>query len=269
MNDWSIRNNDRPKVVVGSGWWYDGSSAPWAIGALATRSPAFFNVWRRQVHRCLRPLRIVVTDSASPVKPDHGSDPSLVWIELDRNYGHANDLRMGWIKTKYSGFTRSVMNGAMYALCCDADFYVYVEQDCLLFGDELLANAMGNATEDILLGARTENGVRADGAPAARMLQQSFMIVRRAALERFITSLLDSPWSDGEVPPEEIMEHRLAPFGLLRIPFGRSRPIDFGLTHFYAQHLSETELSRALQLLQASMPAEEIPLPARTGGGRS
>ncbi len=197
-----------------------------------------------------------MTDSASPVKPDHGSDPSLVWIELDRNYGHANALGKGWIKTKYSGFTRSVMNGAMYALCCDADFYVYVEQDCLLLGDDLLANAIGDATEDILVGAPTENGVGLNGAVAVRMLQQSFVIVRRAALERFINGLACSPWADGEVSPEEIMARRLAPFGLLRIPFGRSRPIDFGLTHFYAQHLTESELSRALQLLQTSLSAE-------------
>ncbi len=197
-----------------------------------------------------------MTDSASPVKPDHGSHTSLVWAELDRNYGHANDLRMGWINTKYSGFTRSVMNGAMYALCCDADFYVYVEQDCLLFGDDLLDRAIGDVTEDILLGAPTENGVGLDGTPAARMLQQSLMIVRGAALGRFISGLLGSPWSDGEVSPEEIMERRLAPFGLLRIPFGRSRPIDFSLTHFYAQHLTDSELTRALQHLQASLSTE-------------
>jgi hypothetical protein len=249
---------NRPKVVVGGGWWCDGGrGGPWAIGATATRSPAFFDLWLRQVHRCLRPHRIVVTDSASPIKPDHGSDPSLVWVELDRNYGHANDLRMGWIKTKYSGFTRSVLNGAMYALCCDADFYVYVEQDCLLFGDDLLANAVGDATEDILIGAPAENAVGLDGTAAARMHQQSLMIVRRSALERFITSLVGSLWSDGEVSPEQTMARRLAPFGIVRIPFGRSRPIDFGLTHFYAQHLNETELVRVLQLLRTNLTAEQ------------
>jgi hypothetical protein len=257
MNNGAIPGDNRPKVVVGSGWWYDGRCAPWTIGALATRSPAFFDLWLRQVHRCLRPHRVVVTDSASPVKPDRGSDGSLVWIELDRNYGHANPLGRGWIRTKYSGYTRSVMNGAMYALCCDADFYVYVEQDCLLFGDDLLANAMGDATEDILVGAPTENGVGLNESAAAPMLQQSFVIVRRTALARFITSLLGSPWSDGEVSPEEIMARRLVPFGLLRIPFGRSRPIDFRLTHFYAQHLTENELAIALKLLQTSLSAEE------------
>ena len=255
MIDSSNRNGDRPKVVVGSGWWCDGASSAWRIGSPATRSPAFFDLWLRQVHRCLQPHRIVVTDSASPIKPDDRSDPSLVWIELDRNYGHSNDIRIGRIKTKFSGFTRSVMTGAMYALCCDADFYVYVEQDCLLVGENLLAKAIGDASEEILLGARTESGVGINGAVAAPMLQQSLIVVRRAALERFIEGLIGSPWSDGEVSPEEIMTRRLAPIGLLRIPFGRSRPIDFGRTHFYAQHLTEQELSQALQLLQTTLPA--------------
>jgi hypothetical protein len=250
--DLPMSNN--PKVVVGSGWWCDNRSSEWAIGAPETRSLFFFYLWLRQVHCCLRPLRVVVTDSASPVKPDYQSDASVVWIELDCNYGHSNDLRTGRIKTKYSGFTRSVMNGAMYALCCNADFYVYVEQDCLLYGEDLLANAIGDATEDILVGPPTKNGVGLNGIPAAPMLQQSLMIVRRAALDRFIEGLVGSPWSDGEVSPEEIMARRLTPFGLLRIPFGRSRPIDFGLTHFYAQHLTETELSQILQLLRTSLP---------------
>jgi hypothetical protein len=244
---------DRPKVIVGSGWWCDNSRAPWTIGAPATRSPAFFDLWLRQVHRCLRPHRIVVTDSASPIKPDDRSDASLVWIELDRNYGHANDLRSDRIDTKYSGFTRSVMNGAMYALCCDADVYAYVEQDCLLVGDDLLARAIGDAAEDVLLGARTENGVGLNGRIAAPMLQQSLMIVRRGALERFITGLAGAPWSDGDISPEEIMARRLPPFGQLRIPFGRSRPIDFGLDHFYVQHLTELELGKLLERLQTSL----------------
>ena len=233
---------DVPKVIVGSGWWCDQLRRPWTIGAPATRTPEFFDLWLRQVHRCLAPARVIVTDSASPIKPDR-SDPALIWIELDRNYGHANDLRLGHIKTKYSGFTRSVMNGAMYALCCDADFYVYAEQDCLVHGSDFLAHAVGDAAEDILLGMPTENGIGLDGKPAAPMLQQSLMVVRRGALERFIEGLIGAPWSDGETPPEETMRLRLPPFGLLRIPYGRSRPIDFTRSHFYAQHLSDAELT--------------------------
>jgi len=100
------------KVVVGSGWWCDGKRHDWAIGSPFTRSVAFFDIWYRQVMRCLNPDRVVITDSASPIKPDFRSYP-IEWIELDRNYGHPNDIRVGRICTKYSGFTRTVISGAM------------------------------------------------------------------------------------------------------------------------------------------------------------
>jgi len=93
--------------------------------------------------QCLNPHSILITDSASPEEPDYCSYPAVRWIELDQNYGHANDLRTGRIRTNYSGSTRALVNGAMYPLCCDADFYIFVEQDCLLYGDDLLESRCG------------------------------------------------------------------------------------------------------------------------------
>jgi len=234
------------KVVIGSGWWCGERPHDWAIGSPATRTVEFFELWYRQLVRCLEPDRIVVTDSASPIKPSDRSRPLLHWIELDRNYGHANDIRVGRIATKYSGFTRSVISGAMHALCCDADFYVYVEQDCLLRGEDFLSHAIGNTSADILLGPPTENGKGLGGAVAAGMLQQSLIIVRRNGLERFLIGLLNSPWTDGEVSPEETMRRQLTPFDFIQLPYGRSRPIDFTRRHFYAQQLGEDELCRFL-----------------------
>jgi hypothetical protein len=247
------RGDATPKVVVGSGWWCDNTAREWTLGDMSTRSIPFFDLWYRQVMRCLAPHRVVVTDSASPVKPDYRSYGQLQWIELDRNYGHANDIRLGNIKTKYSGFTRSVINGATYALCCDADFYVYVEQDCLVVGEDLLAHALGESSGDILLGRPAENAKGLNGAVAQPMLQQSFMIVRRSGLERFIEGLLGAPWTDGERSPEETMRQRLAPFDFISIPYGRSRPIDFGKTHFYAQHLEGEDLERVLKAAELRM----------------
>jgi hypothetical protein len=164
-----------------------------------------------------------------------------VWTPLDRNYGHANDIRTGKVETKYSGFTRSVLLGAVYALMCDATHYVYVEQDCLVFGRDFLSAAMGGSNADIFLGMPTENGLGLSGV-AAPMLQQSVIIVRKTGLERFVRQMLSSPHSDGELSPEDIMRQALPPFDLLKIPYGRSRPIDPSTPHFYAQHLSDAEL---------------------------
>ena len=197
---------------------------PHAIGRLGHRLSVrrIFDIWHKQILQCVRPHQLIITDSASPKKPQLGPYDRVQWVELDRNYGHAIDIREGRIHTKYSGFTRSVINGAMYALCCDADVYVYVEQDCLLYGDDFLSAAIGNSTEDILLGAPTQNGRGLSGSIAAPMLQQSLMIVRRPGLERFLIGLLGAPWSDGEQSPEEIMKTKAR---ALRVPEGTLWPL--------------------------------------------
>ena len=241
----------RGKVVVGSGWWSEGKPHRWMLGSLDTRAVDFFALWHRQVLRCLQPDRIVVTDSASPNKPDRAAFPDVQWIELDRNYGHPNDIRVGLLQTKWCGFTRTVLSGAMHALCCDADWYVYVEQDCLLHGDDFLEHAIGASTAGILLGAPTENGKGLNGAIAAPMLQQSVIVVRGDALPRFIDGIAGAPWTDGETSPEETMRLRLPPFDTLAVPYGRSRPIDYGRSHFYAQHLEDHELARMRELVDA------------------
>jgi hypothetical protein len=232
-----------PKVVVGSGWWRGEQPHQWSIGAPITSSPEFFALWYRQVMLCLSPARIVVTDSASPMVPDWRLFPEIEWVTLDANYGHANDIRSGKIATKYSGFTRSLLHGAMYALCCDADYYVYVEQDCLVRGHDLIAHATAGVASDIIVGAPAEGAAGLGGRRAAGMLQQSLIIARREGVARLIRGLLEVPWTDGEVPPEETMRLRLQPLGTLAIPYGRSRPIDFGRSHYYVQHLTEAELA--------------------------
>jgi hypothetical protein len=110
----------------------------------------------------------------------------------------------------------------MYALCCDADFYVFVEQDCLLYGSDFLNRAVANSRDDILLGRPTEGGKGLNGSIAAPMLQNALMIVRRTGIERFIDAMLGAPWTDGEVAPEETMKRRISP---LRINRHSIRPV--------------------------------------------
>ena len=237
-----------PKVVVGSGWWCNNIESEWDIGCKDTRSISFFYLWIAQVVKCLSPHKIVITDSHSPLKPDYEAYDLIQWIELDKNYGHANDIRTGKIITKYSGFTRSALQGCMYALNCDADYYVYIEQDCLIKGKNFLEHAIGKCSEDILIGQATVRGMGLHGEIAAPMKQQSLMIVKRSGMERFISGLLEADWSDGEVSPEITMERQLQPLGSVSIPYGRSRPIDFEQPCFYAQHFTADELTQFIQI---------------------
>ena len=233
-----------PKIVVGTGWWCDKEPHEWAkgLGAPVTRSICFFYLWYRQVMKYLNPDRVIVTDSRSPLKPDWKQFDNIHWVELDKNYGSANQIRVGSIDYHLSGFTRSVIFGATYAYCCDADYYIYVEQDCLIKGHNFLSHATLDSDAEIFLGGRTQGGRGIEGRPAAPMIQQSLMIIRKSGLARFINQTLSAPESDGELSPEVKMERDLKPFDFLKIPFGRSRPIDFSLSHFYAQHLQDDEL---------------------------
>jgi hypothetical protein len=146
----------------------------------------------------------------------------------------------------------------MYALCCEADFYVFVEQDCLLYGDDLLNRAVADCNDDILLGRPTEGGKGLNGSVAAPMLQNALIIVRRTGLERFIAAILGAPWTDGEISPEETMRRRMPPYGLIAIPFGRSRPIDFKEANFYVHHLDDNELQRFLSLIGVRLRDQEF-----------
>jgi len=96
------------------------------------------------------------------------------------------------------------------------------------------------------------------GTPAAPMPQQSLVIVRNVGLPRFIEGIVNAPYTDGELSPEKIMHDRLAPIGFLRIPYGRSRPIDFERSHFYAQHLNADELQRFLSLIGVPLRDQEF-----------
>ena len=256
------RNGLGAKLVVGSGWWCAPRTEDWVIGAPFTRSPDFFPLWLAHIRASLSPSEIVVVDSNSPIVPSTKLRNQVRWITLDENYGHAYELHLRSSGIKYCGFTRSVLLSAMYALTCDADF-AYVEQDCLLFGADLLTTATEGLEGDIFLGAPAENATGLNGKVAARKIQQSLMYVRRAGLERFIGRLLQTPMKDSEVSPENIMERELRPFEILRIPYGRSRPIDPHLSHFYAQHLTDAELKSLEERLLLQVPTLDDPLSAQ------
>jgi hypothetical protein len=231
-----------PKVVVGSGWWSSGVRTQWNIGDDLIRSSAFFALWYRQVMKSLNPTMILVTDSNSPIKPDWRRFERVQWLELDKNYGHPNDIRVGLSKTKFAGSKRSEIMSAAFALCCDADYFVYVEQDCLLRGTDFLKTAIGEQDFDFFCGERTEGGMGLHGGIAAPMLQNSVLVMKRTGIERYISKTIASPLTDGEMSPEVKIERDMAPYGTLLVPYGRSRPIDFSRSHFYAQHFTRDEL---------------------------
>ena len=85
------------------------------------RTPLFHKMWYRSLCRFASPEKIFIVDSNSPVAPPlHLDDARIEFVSLDRNYGHATTC-----DSKMCGWSRSVLLGAAYALCCDADYFVY------------------------------------------------------------------------------------------------------------------------------------------------
>ena len=78
-------------------------------------------------------------------------------------------------------------------------------------------------------------------------MQNSVMVVNLRGLEKFISDILRAPETDGELSPELKMERDMSPFATLRVPIGRSRPIDFLRTHYYVTCLTLDELRKFLE----------------------
>jgi hypothetical protein len=244
----------RLKIVVGSGWWCDGTRSPWLIGDQITKTPEFFRLWLYLVRRYIEPDQIVIIDSRSPLKPSEYLRNDLTWIELDRNYGHSNDIRTGRVVTKFAGNTRAQILGAMFALCNDADIFCYVEQDCIIRGRNIIDQALAGRQPGIVVGGPPINAIGLNGGRAAGFHQEAIVIVGRNSLQRFIVGRMRGPETDGELSSELKLVRDCAPIDILAIPYGRSRPIEFEQSHYYAQCLTEDELRQflAVEGLRAS-----------------
>ena len=139
-----------------------------------TRSADFFRIWYSFVDHYTEPERIVIVDSASAVQPPLPADDRLEVIHLNRNYGHPVASELQGIM---SGVERCHLTLAAYAYVNDYDL-VYVEQDCLIRGEDWVDLAF-----DHLRGGKIMYG-RGKGTP--QPMQQSVMLFRHEYLPTVI-----------------------------------------------------------------------------------
>lgn len=264
------------RYVIGTGWWctnqdHDGATRLQTYGDDQIRSECFNEKWYQSISDNTNPQQIIIVDSASPIPPPIiDIDSRIQYLRLNENGGHATNL-----KGKYCGWTRSVIVGLSYTLCCDADYFVYVEQDVLLSGRGIIEKCIETMKTNYMFG---------ETSSIQQPLQQSFFVIKRQGIERFLSRLYRINRSDYEFSPEEkfvicsgsmlsplcafpprgrnIMRKRcrvlirrciqllsklsfghfflgfdLCPFGC-----GRERPIDFRSEYYYFQHGTESEL---------------------------
>ena len=256
------------RYVISSGWWCSGDNGDTReklLGDDLLREKEFFRTWLDSIQRFSNPVKILVVDSDSPVKPElPASDRQLEFVSLDENGGHATNH-----SGKYSGYTRAIFAGMGYALACNVDYWVYVEQDALLYGEGIIEKAITEMKDEFLFGS-------GEGTP--QVLQQSLIVMKTDFIPRFISNYTQIPYSDKEISPELKFAvscfpyFRFIPKPLLvkkRRPvyrklffklisrvlktfidkrsfsfgYGRSRPIDFSDDFFYFQHGVAEELA--------------------------
>ncbi|MCB1060855.1 MAG: hypothetical protein KDB65_11535 [Calditrichaeota bacterium] len=232
-----------PSYIIHSGWWCDETRRH--IGANynesddRVRTPGFFDVWYECVKTFADPVQIFVADSASPLKPDL-SNKQVEWVNLAKNFKH------GMIcEGKYGGWTRSFSLGAMHAYLNDADYSVFLEQDCLIVGEGII--------EDCI--AKMGNAKIMYGATSPVRIEQSFVVIRRDYILDFLHGFLGMKQSDKDLFTEvkfQRLQKRARALRAVGLPaagfeplpfgFGRNRPLDLSEPKFYAQQWSREEL---------------------------
>lgn len=231
--------------IIGTGWWCDGSGVHAHTKHQQyvdknTRQKEFFNLWYKAVKKYANPKKIIMVDSGSPIKPDLKGKSDVAMYSLDKNYGAA---LVGTQNKKLSGWDRGVLASASLAFFEGCDYYVYVEQDCLIYGKGIIEKAiksMGN--KPMLLG---------NGRGTPQPIQQSFFVVKRSFIPRFLAAEMTANSQKLSISPEKRYANSYKGFyGWLPFGNGRVRPLDFTKKHFYAQHLREDEVQRFKKILK-------------------
>jgi len=260
----------KSSYVITSGWWStedDIDDRTIKVGDSFIRSKDFHKLWYEVIDRFTKAKKVYIVDSASPVKPILGSNEELV--SLVENAGHSTHHT-----GKLCGVSRAHLLGMSLALANEVDYWVYIEQDALIYGDEIIEKAIENMTKPYMFGA---------GWGTPQPMQQSFMIIKREAIPTFIKNFIAIKARDNQISPETKFAIAVSPFlkmlpeslfydihaksfknrvvwrlfkmfqGFDDLPFGygRQRPLDFNDKYLYFQHGDKKELDNYIEKLEA------------------
>jgi len=258
------------KYIIGSGWWCTDKSQETRaelLGDDEIRGQNFHKLWYEAINKYTSPEKIIIVDSNSPTKPIlNNKDDRLELVSLNVNGGHSTN-HVG----KFCGYTRAILLSLEYALQCEVDYFVYIEQDALIYGKGIIEHCINEMNKPYMFGS---------GDDTAGVLQQSFFIMRRDAIVNFRNKLVAMSETDNELSPEnkfhiacshgseKLLAHikkksltssfykrlnwqcfkNLRNWQELPIGYGRVRPLDFQAPYFYFQHGCKDELASYLTL---------------------
>ncbi|ARX32892.1 MULTISPECIES: hypothetical protein [Proteus] len=246
------------KYLIFSGWWCDNNEKTDKrnkyIGDDSIRDKEFHKKWYDCINKYTSPEKILIIDSNSPIKPDLNLDPRIELLSLNNNFGHSTNH-----EGTMCGYTRSCLLGIYYAFLCDLDYCIYIEQDSLIKGNNIIEEAIKKMKKPYMFGS-------AKGTPNA--LQQSFFIIRKDGYIPFLTRMNGFKSTCNKLAPENKFAIATSSFlsklpecifylrgigrllsywpsfDILPFGYGRSRPINFNDQYLYFQHGSVEELER-------------------------
>jgi hypothetical protein len=136
--------------LVCTGWWCDEDQKTEdrkeTFGDSNLRKKDFHKLWHDSVRRVAPTQPILIFDSASPIKPD--LHPGETLVSARKNFGHSANTAH-----HFSGVMTCFVNTLMYAYSNEFDYYVYVEQDALLFGDDMIDYCIKRMRKPYMFGA--------------------------------------------------------------------------------------------------------------------
>jgi len=255
-----------PTYVITSGWWSSKESEDNRLikcGDEFIRSKDFHELWYKAIKKFTNPKKIYIIDSNSPIKPQLHGDEEL--IELIENAGHSTN-HIG----ELCGVSRAHLVGMMMALANEVDYWVYIEQDALIYGEGIIEYAISKMKKPYMFGS---------GFGTPQPTQQSLMIIKTEFIPDFIKKFTSIKAKDNLISPETkfaiatskvlslLPENlfydihslnlknkilwKLFEFfkGYDELPFGygRVRPINFEDKFFYFQHGNKDELNEFLK----------------------
>jgi hypothetical protein len=251
--------------LVTSGWYASNSARSYHTqGDELIRGVGFRPLWWRSVDTFLKPEHVLIVDSAAPVKADDAALTATPFerLELLINPGHSQNCAH-----HYCGAMAAIILGLEFALHNDVEMMIYLEQDALVYGADIVDRIKGALhRHDLVFGA---------GSPE---IQQSLFAARKRAIRPFLSALHAIRFSDKQVSPEQkfmfaasrflpswailpavhsdrprikgaglkvfsilcalARNHAFLPFG-----YGRTRPINFQDEVFYFQHGTVDEVA--------------------------
>jgi hypothetical protein len=256
--------------LVTSGWYSSSEARSYrTTGDDLIRGVAFRPLWWRSLDTFVKPEHVFIVDSASPVKPDDAicTSTKFQYLELLINPGHAQNG-----KTHYCGAMAAIILGLEFALHNDVDLFLYVEQDALVFGENIIEKTKNILRrKDLVFGAGKLD------------VQQSFFAANKRGIRKFLSGLHAIKYSDKQIAPENkfmFAASRLLPspvaglavhtpidtlrrmglglfalacsfaknYEFLPFGYGRDRPINFSDDVFYFQQGSAEELAQYRKL---------------------